>query len=284
MRPEDVLAVVVSYDGAPKIRRTVDALRGQVGRILIVDNGSGAETLDVLASLEEEHDVAVVRLGENRGIGHALNRGVQFARESAYGWLLTMDQDSVVEPTLIAAYQAAIRRRPDLVCLAPAIRKNGVVPREGEGEVAYAITSGNLVAVSVFDRIGLYDEGFFIDCIDFDFSLRVRRAGLAVHRVPDAVMDHQLGEEVTSTHLARKYYALHSPTRRYYMYRNYLYMLERYLRSFPAFILKLTISQLLLTVLIGFLDPKPLESYRAIGRGVRDYLARRSGPYVERAR
>jgi len=59
---------------------------------------------------------------------------------------------------------------------------------------------------------------------------------------------------------------------------------ERYWRDFPMFIGKLTLTQILLTLLIGFLDPRPLESYRAIVRGIRDYLARRDGPYVERAR
>ena len=138
--------------------------------------------------------------------------------------------------------------------------------------------------VSLFDEIGLYDEGFFIDCIDFDFSLRLRRAGYSLYRVPDAVMRHQLGEAVNVPGLLRGYYALHSPTRRYYMYRNFMYMVERYWRDFPMFIGKLTLTQILLTLLIGFLDPRPLESYRAIVRGIRDYLARRDGPYVERAR
>ena len=142
-----------------------------------------------------------------------------------------------------------------------------------------SITSGNLVQVKVFDQIGPYDEGFFIDCIDFDFSLRLRKAGHSFCRVADAAMQHELGEVAGVPAFLRRYYARHSPTRRYYMYRNFLYMIERYALDFPLFILKLTLSHVSLTVLIAFLDTNPQESYGAIGKGVRDYFARKQGPY-----
>jgi len=284
MRAEDVLAVVVSYNGLHQTRQTVHALRGQVGHVVIVDNGSLPESLAVLQSLEREAGTTVERLGKNYGVGYALNLGVQRAKEMGYSWLLTMDQDSVVDASMIQAYQAAVERDPARVCLAPVIAQNGTKRQVTGGVIRYAITSGNLVRVSLFDQIGLYDEGFFIDCIDFDFSLRLRRAGHSLYRVPDAMMRHQLGEAVAVPGFLRRHYARHSPTRRYYMYRNYLYMVERYWRDFPVFIVKLTLSQILLTVLMGFLDPRPLESYRAIARGIGDYLARRNGPYVERAR
>lgn len=284
MRAEEVLAVVVSYNGLHKTRQTVDALRRQVGHAHVVDNGSGAESLAVLESLERDEGVTVERLGENRGVGHALNLGVKRARQMGYAWLLTMDQDSVVDGAMIQAYQAAVEQDPGRVCLAPRIVNNGRKKEASSGVIGYAITSGNLVRVRLFDQIGLYDEGFFIDCIDFDFSLRLRRAGYAVHRVPNALMQHQLGDDVDVPDFARKFYASHAPIRRYYMYRNFMYMAERYFLGFPVFILKLGILQILLLPLIGLFDKSPLKSYRAVMRGIWDYLARRNGPYVERAR
>jgi rhamnosyltransferase len=280
MNSKDVLAVVVSYNGLQKIRQTVEALRGQVGQVHIVDNGSDAESLAVLESLEREPGISVERLGENRGVGYALNRGVQRARETGCGWLLTMDQDSVVDGSFIAAYQAALEEEPDLVCLAPRITGRTRKKDAAGGAISYAITSGNLVRVKVFDEIGLYDEGFFIDGIDFDFCLRLRRAGYAIHRVPAALMQHQLGDSVELPKAVKNHYALHSPVRRYYMYRNFVYLAERYWLDFPVFILKLALSHLLLLVLIGFLDASPLASYRAIARGIWDYCAGKKGQYV----
>jgi rhamnosyltransferase len=279
---QDVLAVVVSYNGLQKTRQTVEALRRQIRYVHIVDNGSDGESLGVLESLEREPGITVERLGENRGVGYALNRGVERARQMGCSWLLTMDQDSVVDSSLVEAYRAAVEQDPARVCLAPRITANGHRKDAVGEEISYAITSGNLVSVSVYDRIGLYDEGFFLDCIDFDFCLRLRRAGYAVHRVPAALMQHELGESVNLPEVVRKYYALHSPVRRYYMYRNYMYMAERHVLKFPGFIVKLGLSQMLLLLLIGFLDASPLASYRAIARGVWDYAVRKEGRYVER--
>jgi rhamnosyltransferase len=283
MNSKDVLAVVVSYNGLQKIRQTVGALRGQVGHVHVVDNGSDAESLGVLESLEREPGVSVERLGENRGVGYALNRGVQRAREMGCGWLLTMDQDSVVEGSFIAAYQAALEQEPELVCLTPRITTRKRKKDARGGAISYAITSGNLVRVKVFDEIGLYDEGFFVDGIDFDFCLRLRRAGYAINRAPAALMQHQLGDAVDLPEAVRSHYAVHSPLRRYYMYRNFLYLAERYWLEFPGFMLKLALSHMLLLLLIGFLDPNPLASYRAVARGTWDYSVRKKGRFVESA-
>jgi rhamnosyltransferase len=283
MNSQDVLAVVVSYNGLQETARTVDALRSQVGHIHIVDNGSDEQSLAVLESLEREAGITVERLGDNRGVGYALNRGVRRARESGCAWLLTMDQDSVVDSSLVEAYGEAIGQNPGWMCLAPRITTNSRKKDSVGGVIGYTITSGSLVRVSLFDEIGLYDEGFFVDYIDFDFSLRLRRAGHAIHRVPTALMQHQLGEPVDLPDGIRKFYARHSPVRRYYMSRNFMYMVERYLFGFPGFIGKLGLSHLLAVFLIGFLDPDPLASYRAMARGVWDYAARRDGRYMEHA-
>jgi rhamnosyltransferase len=275
---DEVLAIIVSYNGAGRIRETVEALRGQVGHIHIVDNGSEAESLAVLDSLERQGGVSVVRLGENRGVGDALNLGVRRARELGYPWLLTMDQDTVVDGSFIKAYQNALDQDTRRVCLTARI-SNGTKRSVESGVTGYAITSGNLVRVSVFDEIGLYDEGFFIDCIDFDFCLRLRSAGYSVYRVKDAVMSHQLGEASVLPGFLKKFYTRHHPIRRYYMTRNFMYMAERHLRKFPLFIIKLGILQALLTVLVGFFDAEPLRSYRAMADGIGDYFARKRGKW-----
>jgi rhamnosyltransferase len=281
MKSSDVLAVVVSYNGLQRTRETVEALRRQVGHVHIVDNGSEGESLEVLESLEGEQGVTVERLGVNHGVGYALNRGVQRARQMSCTWLLTMDQDSVVDGSLVEAYRTAVERDARLVCLAPWITGRTRRKDATGGAVSYAITSGNLVQVRLFDEIGLYDEGFFVDCVDFDFCLRLRRAGYAVHRVPAALMQHQLGDTADLPKSIEKYYARHSAVRRYYMYRNFMYLAERYVLEFPGFIGKLGLAQLLLLVMIGFLDSAPLASYRAIARGLRDYAKRRVGQYAE---
>jgi len=277
MNVEDIMAVVVSYNGRETTRRTILALVGQVGRIHVVDNGSEPDSIEILDALAREHVISVDRLGTNRGIGHALNLGVALAKRAGFTWLLTMDQDSVVASGMIKAYQSAVLPGSRVASLSPRVSKQKA-RSEAVKDINSAITSGNLVLISVFDEVGSYDEGFFIDCIDFDFSLRLRRAGYRLLRVQTADMQHQLGEPTNLPVYLTGFYAQHSPLRRYYMTRNYLYLAERYLLEFPGFIVKLGILRVLLYILILFLDRNPLRSYCAIARGLRDYIARRKGP------
>ena len=277
MSPEEVLAVIVSFNGGPGLRDACRALRGQVADILLVDNGSGPESSEVLDELERDLGVTVIRLGENRGVGHALNVGVEHARRLGHSWLLTMDQDSVVEEAMVRAYQAAVARDPGIVSLAPVTSDadaGHMVPTRQD----YAITSGNLVRLSVFDEVGPYDEAMFVDCLDFDFSLRLRSAGYRITRVPDAHLRHRVGHRFAAPRWVQRFYTLHPPVRRYYMFRNYCYLAERHLRRFPLFILKLGVLHVVLLVLMAFYDPHPLMSYRAVLRGVRDYFRRVTGP------
>jgi rhamnosyltransferase len=279
MNVEYIMAVVVSYNGRESTRRTILALSGQVGHIHIVDNGSEADSLEILDSLAREHGVSINRLGENRGIGHALNLGVAYAKKIGCTWLLTMDQDSTVDNGLIKAYQSAVQLDHRVASLSPRIGKKWSDSDPKYVNVHSAITSGNLVNISVFEKIGLYDEGFFIDCIDFDFSLRLRRAGYKLLRVQNTEMQHQLGEPRHLPAYVTKFYAQHSAARRYYQARNYFYLAERHFFRFPAFIIKMGILRILLFVLIGVFDQDPRDSYCAIARGLRDYVGRRNGPF-----
>ena len=277
LEADHVLAVVVSYDGADTLGATVAALAAQVGRVHVVDNGSDAATLAVLADLARDPKVTVELLGENRGVGVALNRGVAVAAERGCGWLLTMDQDSVIEPGFLDAFASAVSADASRVCLAPAIAAlDGRVATEVD-EVRYAITSGTLVRTDVYASIGAYDEGFFVDGIDFDFSLRVRSAGHRIVRVPGARLRHRLGEVIALPAPLRRFYAQHGPVRRYFIVRNFLFLSERFATRFPMFILKLGVAQAIQAMLIAFFDPQPLRNYRAMAAGVADYRRRVQG-------
>lgn len=279
LNQDEVLALVVSYEGGEELAATVLALLPQVGHVLIVDNGSGPSTRVLVDKLAARPEISVKLLDENRGIGAALNVGIAFAKAAGFKWVLTMDQDSIASDGLMREFSAAHGLLGSKVVLTPSIVNHGTVVRRSAcvQPVAYAITSGNLLPLSLFDEVGPYDEGLFIDCVDFDFSLRLRRAGYSIYRVPSAVLNHRLGEASEIPVWARRLYARHRPTRRYYMYRNYCYLAERYLCSFPGFIVKLGIAQVLLTVLVAFFDAQPCASYRAAAMGIRDYLLRRDG-------
>lgn len=281
-RPSDILAVIVSFNGFDKIKDTVEAVIGEVGHVLVVDNGSVEGMQCLLDELEKDEDLSVTRLPENKGIAHALNVGIDFAVSRGFAWVMTMDQDSIVAKGMVERYLERINRDSTLVCLTPNIVLCGAsLAFLPDSYVKYAITSGNLVKVSLFEELGTFREELFIDCVDFDFSLRVRSAGHRIYRVGNAVMHHQLGEECILPGFLAQFYTLHSPLRRYYMYRNAMYIIQNYVLTFPFFVIKFIMSHIFLLILIILYDKDPAVSLNYIWRGIRDYFVGSLGVWKE---
>ena len=60
------------------------------------------------------------------------------------------------------------------------------------------ITSGMLVRRSAFADVPGFREDFFVDCVDSDFCLRVRRSGRRVVRDAALVLPHSIGSGATT--------------------------------------------------------------------------------------
>jgi len=78
----------------------------------------------------------------------------------------------------------------------------------------YAIGGAMLIHESVFDRIGLLDEKYFLYFEDADFCLRARKAGVPVSFVPEIKIAHSVSASTKK---------LGSPMLLRYHYRNALY-------------------------------------------------------------
>jgi rhamnosyltransferase len=84
----------------------------------------------------------------------------------------------------------------------------------------FLISSGTLIPLAVFDRIGAMDAGLFIDNVDLEWSFRARARGYALHGVCAATMRHRLGDTRRVLPLGLGQVVVHGPLRLYYMMRN----------------------------------------------------------------
>ncbi len=93
-----ICAVLVSFHPDPDLPGRVDRILAQVGALVIVDNGSGAE-----ASADARRNWRAIRAsrscsnGANLGVARALNIGIERRARLGYGWVLLLDQDSVLD-------------------------------------------------------------------------------------------------------------------------------------------------------------------------------------------
>jgi rhamnosyltransferase len=239
MSGKDIGAVLVSFHPDPDLPARINRIMGEVGALVIVDNGSGEAALRMLQGLSEDSRISLELNRKNLGVARALNIGIERARSLGYEWLLLLDQDSVLDAGMVEELIAAHASFPEPARLAvlgagfrdvhkPETELSDSLETLWE-EVESVITSGSLLRLATLDRIGPFREEFFIDYVDSEYCFRARAQGYRVVKTRKPLMSHAIG---ASTHHAilgiRKWTSNHSADRRYYMARNDTVMLKEF--------------------------------------------------------
>ncbi|MFV2045536.1 MAG: glycosyltransferase family 2 protein [Anaerolineales bacterium] len=295
-----VCAVVVAHNPGNDLNDRLVAIRRQVDRILVVDNGSNPESQAVLERIARIQFIDLIRNPTNEGVATALNQGIRHAREEGFSWVLTLDQDSEPSPKMIHeqldVYFAQME--PDRVAIvAPQvidadIGRRAPFLRRGFGpfyrrdrcdnstlrDVTTVITSGALVRLSVIEAIGGFREDFFIDYVDTEFCLRALRSGYRIVVACRAELYHRLGDRrKTKIGPFSLYPTFHSPERWYSISRNRIPMLRMYAFRFPHWLTYELVAALFTIFRMLLAEDQRAAKVRAIVQGTVDGIRGRMG-------
>ena len=108
---ERALVIVPTYNERENIRRLVDAVLRQDGRleVLVVDDGSPDGTGQLVAELSaEEPRVHLLERAQKMGLGTAYIAGFRWALERDYRYVLEMDADFSHDPAHLPQFLSAI--------------------------------------------------------------------------------------------------------------------------------------------------------------------------------
>jgi GT2 family glycosyltransferase len=214
--------------------------------IIVVDNGSSDDSVARIGAdfpeavlLRNERNMGFAA-GANRGIAHALGLGAEY--------VFLINNDTTFAPDAVA--QLLAKAAPDIGIVVPAIfyaaapelpwslggrrhpltlEKSGDAPAAlaharaaGSLDRDYVAGCGILLSRRMLERVGLFDERFFMYYEDMDFSLRVRRAGYRIVLAPDARMWHKVSISSGGSD---------SPNERYWMARSSVIFFRKHVRG-----------------------------------------------------
>lgn len=281
-----VTAVVVHYGNPDDTRECVKSLAAVTDRglrTLVIDNGAPKPF--------ESGDVEVWRSPENLGFAGACNAGCARAFAAGARWTILLNNDLVVDPGFVeplverfgrdasigaASPKVLFYDTPDLIWAygaridrftgrSPHI---GVLERDrGQYDAMTYVDRlpGCSMAIerSTFERVGPFDERFFLYSEETDWCIRARRAGFRLAIEPRSKVWHR-GHRATG----REGRGLV----RYYQIRNQLELVRKHrdyfcLNGWPAIAYLLTAS----------MKEAGLGSARPLVRAYRDYCAGRLG-------
>jgi GT2 family glycosyltransferase len=236
----DVAAVIVTYNSAGDIEPLLHDLRAEQSsvrrlRLIVVDNASSDGTPDVVRGFD---DVVLLETGANLGYSAAINRGAALLEPGEL--LLVLNPDLRIEPGCVARLVAAADDGVGIVTpkmtspdggLQPTLHRLPTVRRaladglfgarraarwrpeasehildereydHRRDDVVWATGAALLITAECHDKVGAWEESYFLYAEEVDFQLRAREAGFVVRYLPDAVVMHRLGESGSSPYL-----------------------------------------------------------------------------------
>lgn len=239
--------------------------------IVVVDNGSSDDSVDVIQKKFPEANV--LEAGENLGYAGGNNFGIRYAIKNGAEYILLLNNDVIVDSQLLKSFIKAEHRvstrgifsakiyyysQPKKIWYAGArrIERTANFMHIGQGtidtgkdfcalvETDYACGCAFFVHVGVLNKIGLFDEKFFLTYEEADLCYRARRAGIKSYVVPEAIVWHKVsisfgGEE--------------SAIFRYYITRNKLLWAEKNLAIFNRLLVyKLALKEFLTLIIPPF--------------------------------
>lgn len=282
---------MVVYNPDSTLEQNIKALVNEFARLIVVDNCSEPSVRLRIAALAADCNFEVIWNNENIGLAAGLNTGIGSAlAHEQYQWIATFDQDSRVFPGFSAAMlaaHAACPFRDKVALIAPHHVTSSEVgneqqPRDGLQfqEITVALQSGSLFNRSAFKDAGLFDEAFFIDYVDFEFCLRLRKRGFRLIEAREAPIYHRVGTPTRHKLLGITCTVFnHSPLRRYYAARNRLRVYRRYALSDPRWIGHDIWSWFKEIVKLVLFESNRWEKLAFAARGVWDAIRGRGGAY-----
>jgi rhamnosyltransferase len=156
---------------------------------------------------------------------------------------------------------------------------------DGFCEAFDPMQSGFFIPVSTLSAIGTFETGFFIDCVDSEYTARARAAGYSVLIGSGCEVEHRLGARLPAKVFGRPLrfrdkdlsYNYYSPFRMYYIVRNGTTLLRRYWRLNPSWILRRLIEETKAQLLRFAFSPDRRSLLIAAWHGIVDSSLGRDG-------
>jgi len=212
-----ISVIIPNWNGAEYLPACLDSLRKQTHeehRVILVDNGSGDGSLELLSTRYPE--VQVIALPENRGFAEAVNVGIKASDDPV---IALLNNDTEADSGWLAALMKAMEAYPEAGSVASKIllfdrrnvfhsagdyyRSDGTPGNRGvwqedlgqynREEMIFGACGGAAAyRRPMLEDIGLFEESFFAFCEDVDLAWRAQLAGYKCVYAPQAIVYHRL--------------------------------------------------------------------------------------------
>lgn len=246
-----VWIVLLNYKGCQDTIECIESLE-QITypnyRIIVVDNDSKDGSEETLRNKFPQH--IIIQSGDNLGFSGGNNVGIKYALENRADYILLLNNDTLVEPNFLEPLVEESEKDKSIGIAAGKINyyydKNIIwaaggyiseikgcgyhygINQEDLGqydirqEVSFLTGCIQLIKREVLEKVGLYDEDYFLYMEDVDYCCRVKKTGFKLMYVPKSKIYHKVSASTGEN----------SPLMLYYMNRNRLLFIRKNYKVF----------------------------------------------------
>jgi glycosyltransferase involved in cell wall biosynthesis len=197
----NITVVIPCYNDGQFIEQALESIYNQSlqpEKIIIVDDGSGGGTLNILKNIKSP--LVQIIYQENQGVCSARNRGIEMATTE---FILTLDADDSFEPAFLEKAVTIMRRDSKFVGVCCHYQKHikdkpiGDVIQPLGGRVKDFLVKNNGVGNSLFRKVcweqaGGYDVNFKNGYEDWDLWISILSNGWELCVIPEVLFNYRI--------------------------------------------------------------------------------------------
>ena len=230
---EDLTVVTVLYDSSELIN---DLLKNLINfKVIIVDNGNNEQMLENLSDFK---NIKVISQKKNLGYGRAINFAFEYVKSK---YFFVLNPDLVISEKSIYNLYTLITKNPDASIVAPITEPDedfyGLFPEKNtkkklepneikcqnllkdskiEGEICVEVAKGCALLLNsqYFEKIGKFDERYFLFWEEIDLCRRFRSMKHSVIVSPNSIAVHKQGrssKKSIKNFIIKTFYSEYSP-------------------------------------------------------------------------
>ncbi len=191
--PDNICVIIPTYNNSKTIGAVIKKVMAYTQHILVVNDGSTDDTLEVLKNLETIHSIAYEK---NKGKGMALRKGLQWAAAQSFEYAITIDSDGQHFPEDLTLFLKTIQENPNsLIVGSRNIQADGM-----PGKNSFANKFSNFwfrletgidlpdtqSGFRLYPVEALAHKKYFTSKYEFELEILVRAAwqGIPIHPIP----------------------------------------------------------------------------------------------------
>ncbi len=212
-------AIIVNWREPHMTLRAAESLLQQsspLDRIMIVDNGSGDDSAEILAQSLEQYDrCTLICLPENLGFGGGNNAALRMLLSDGFDRIWLFNNDAIADKNCHEKLQQRMHSDDGIGAVGSTIYDP---KKPNENNIGHYFDLKSLTAKMLYDeaslnkkpyawvtaasvylrgdalrKAGIFDESFFMYWEDVDLCMRIKEAGYTLSVAQDAMVEHEAG-------------------------------------------------------------------------------------------